>query len=218
MKYKAVLFDMDGTVMNTLADLADSVNYCLSRFNFPVRTVDEVRSFLGNGSRYLIEHALPAGTDPAVTEELLAFYMPWYEQHCLIKTAPYDGIVPLMEKLKALGYKLAVISNKRDGATREIAGRFFPGLLDLTVGERDGIKRKPAPDMVFAAAEELGLSLGECVFIGDSEVDFNTAKNAGVDCICVLWGFRDLHELKKAGAVVFANDVPALEKLILEAQ
>ena len=215
MKYKAVLFDLDGTVMNTIEDLNDSVNAALQAFSLPEITLPDTMRFVGNGARRLMEQAVPEGTDPDRFEAILKYYVNYYQDHCLIKTGPYPGIPALMERLRAAGMRQVIISNKPDAATREIADRFFPGVTEFVIGEREGLRRKPWPDMVFAAIRRLGFSKDECVLIGDSEVDISTAENAGVDCISVLWGFRDEEVLRSAGATVFAHTAEELREILL---
>lgn len=216
MKYDAILFDMDGTVLNTLDDLHDSVNEALRRFGLPERSTDQVRAALGNGSRYLIEHSVPDGTSEALTEQVLDFYGPWYTAHSRIKTRPYPGILELMHRLRAEGLRLAIISNKPDSAVPALAEENFPGLLELAVGEREGVRRKPAPDMIFKAVEGLDLPLARCLFVGDSEVDLATARAAGIDCVSVTWGFRTSEQLSKAGAAVLVNSADELGEWILK--
>ena len=215
MKYKAVLFDLDGTVMNTIEDLNDSVNYTLRTFDLPEITRDETMRYVGNGARRLMEQAVPVGTDPDRLEKVLQYYVNYYQEHCLIKTGPYPGIPALMEKLQAAGLRQVILSNKPDAATKEIADRFFPGIMEFVIGEKKGLRRKPWPDMVYEAIGQLDLSKEECVFVGDSEVDVATAKNAGVDCISVLWGFREEGLLRSAGATVFAHTVEELGDILL---
>lgn len=210
MKYKAVLYDMDGTVLDTLQDLTDSVNAALAQFAMPPRRPEEIRSFLGNGAQRLIELSVPTGTDAAETRRVLDYYKPYYDAHCRIKTAPYAGIVELMRALKAAGVKQAVVSNKPDAAVRELASEFFPDLLESAIGESAAVRRKPSPDTVEVAMSEMGLTARECVYVGDSEVDIATAKNAGMDCISVAWGFRDEPELVAAGASTIVRTVPDL--------
>ena len=210
MKYDAVLYDMDGTVLNTLGDLTDSVNYALSRLSLPTVRAQQVASFLGNGARRLIDRACPEGTDPETIDKAFEIYTPWYNDHCSIKTAPYEGILELMEKLRAMGIKQAVVSNKPDIAVRPLAERYFPGLLELAVGDRVGFRRKPAPDTVLAAAEKMNIPVEKCVYVGDSEVDIETAENAGMDGIAVTWGFRSPEQLAQAGAKVMVNTVEEL--------
>ena len=215
MKYKAVLFDMDGTVMNTIEDLCDSVNASLAVFGMPPISLAETMRYVGNGAGRLIEQSVPEGTDRETFERVLKYYVNYYQDHCMIKTGPYDGIVPLMQRLQKDGLRQVIISNKPDAATREIADRFFRGYTEFVIGEREGLRRKPWPDMVFAAVEQLGLPKEECVFVGDSEVDFATAKNAEMDCISVLWGFRDEALLRRAGAELFVRTPEELGDLLL---
>lgn len=216
MRYKAVLFDMDGTVMNTLEDMCDSVNQSLSEFSLPAITLDQTRQFVGNGARRLIEQAVPENTPQELTEQVLAFYLPWYASHCMVKTKPYDGILELMKKLRTAGFRQCIVSNKPDEATAGISAVWFADLADFSLGQRDDIRRKPYPDMVLAAMDRMHLSAEECVYIGDSEVDVETAKNAGIPCISVLWGFRDKQMLSQAGAVQFAETPEELYRLLTE--
>ena len=215
MSYKAVLFDMDGTVMNTIDDLHDSVNASLRYFGLTEITLGDTMRFIGNGARRLIEQAVPSDSSEELTEQVLMYYVNYYQGHCLIKTSPYAGITELMERLKKAGLRNVIVSNKPDAATNEIAERFFCGLTEFAVGEKEGLRRKPWPDMVDAAVERLGLSKRDCVLVGDSEVDIATAKNADIDCISVLWGFRDKEQLTEAGASMFAETPEELGDLVL---
>ena len=215
MKYQAVLFDMDGTVLDTLDDLCDSINHSLAEFSLPQVSREHVRQCLGNGAAFLVSHSIPAGSSPELEADVLAFYKPWYDAHCLIKTAPYEGILPMMQSLKEQGLRLAIISNKPDRAVQELSDAFFPGLLELSVGESPSVRRKPAPDTVLTAASQIGLSVDQCVYVGDSEVDLQTARNAGMDCISVTWGFRDETQLIEAGASVLVRTPEDLESLLL---
>ena len=215
MKYTYVLFDMDGTVLNTLDDLTDSVNHSLSLHGMPEVSSADVAHFLGNGARHLIECCVPEDTAPAETEKVLADYLPYYKAHCRIKTAPYPGIPELMRRLKDHGIKIAIVSNKPDAATKELSELFFKGLIEVTIGEAPGIMRKPAPDTVLEALRLLHADRSECVYIGDTEVDIQTAKNAGMDCISVLWGFRNKQELLASGAGILVETPEALEKILL---
>jgi len=215
MKYKGILFDMDVTVLSTLDDLADSVNETLRHFGMPERSMEEVRCFIGNGARRLIELSVAEGTPEALTEEVLGWYKNWYDAHCRIKTAPYEGIVEMLEKLKAAGVKLAVVSNKPDAAVKILAADFFPGLLECAVGDSPAVRRKPWPDTVELAMKEMGLSKEDCCYVGDSEVDVETARRAGTDCVSVSWGFRSIAELEEAGASCIVHNANELyEKLI----
>ena len=215
MKYQAVLFDMDGTVLDTLDDLCDSINHSLAEFSLPQVSREHVRQCLGNGAAFLVSHSIPAGSSPELVADVLAFYKPWYDAHCLIKTAPYEGILPMMQSLKEQGLRLAIISNKPDRAVQELSDAFFPGLLELSVGESPSVRRKPAPDTVLTAASQIGLPVDQCVYVGDSEVDLQTARNAGMDCISVTWGFRDEAQLIEAGASVLVRTPEELESLLL---
>lgn len=215
MRYKAVLFDMDGTVLDTLDDLADSVNRSLREFGLPEVSRFQVGQSLGNGAKYLIRHCLPEGSDEALCERVLSFYKPWYDAHCRIKTKPYDGILQLMETLRADGVSQAIISNKPDSAVQELAEAFFPGLMDVVIGESPAVKRKPSPDTVLAAARQMGLMASDCVYIGDTEVDLETARNAGMDCIPVSWGFRTEEQLCAAGAEEIIRSPEELKKKLL---
>lgn len=202
---KLIIFDMDGTILNTLEDLADSTNTALTAHGFPQRTVEEVRHFVGNGIRKLIERAVPAGTPPEVTERVLADFQAHYAAHCADKTKPYDGVTELLAALKEKGYLTAVVSNKADFAVQSLCETYFAGLFDFAVGEREGIRRKPCPDSVFAALSHFRAAPEDAVYIGDSEVDLETAKCAGIDEISVEWGFRDRAFLEAHGADCFVK-------------
>ena len=200
-----VIFDMDGTVLNTLDDLTCSVNHVLNKFGMPERTAGEYRLYFGNGIRHALECACPEGTEEHILDEMVSLFREHYNRHCLDRTGPYEGITELMRRLKDDGYKMAIVSNKIDSAVKELNNRFFGEYVSVAIGEKEGIRRKPAPDTVFAALKELG-SEGTCaVYVGDSEVDFQTAVNSGLPCISVLWGFRDKDILLKTGATVFAD-------------
>jgi len=211
MKYKAVLFDMDGTVLNTLGDLAAAVNHTLREFSMPERSIAEVAAALGNGAAYLIAHTVPDGTPKELTDKVLAAYAPYYDAHCDILTGPYDGIVPLMQKLRERGVKLAVISNKQDTAVKPLAEKYFPGLLEIAVGESAEVRRKPNPDAVLAALCHIGVEREEAIYVGDTEVDLQTARNAGMECASVDWGFRTREQLLGFGA---ARIVSSAEELL----
>ena len=200
-----VIFDMDGTVLNTLDDLATSVNYVLTRYGMPVHCTEDYRRYFGNGIRYALESAVPKGTEETTIDQMLPVFKEHYNAHCLDKTRPYDGIPELMKALHDRGFKLAIVSNKIDSAVKELNAKFFSAYVDVTIGEREGIRRKPAPDTVVQALKELKSSKHEAVYIGDSEVDLQTAANAGLPCISVLWGFREKDFLTEQGATVFAN-------------
>ena len=201
-----ILWDLDGTLLNTIEDLADATNYAMEQYGYPRRTLEEVRRFVGNGARRLIEQAVPEGAD---VDAVLKTFHTYYDDHCQIKTGPYAGI---MEALAVLGqkYPMAVVSNKPDSAVKSLCAQYFPALYAR--GESTDCPRKPAPDMIFMAMKEIGVE--QCVYVGDSEVDVLTARAAGVPCLSVLWGFRDQEEIEAAGGTVFCeNTAELIEKL-----
>lgn len=200
-----IIFDMDGTILNTLEDISAAVNYSLSAFNWPERTQNHIRKALGNGVKALISACVPANT---LEEELLKcveVFKGYYSQNMHNKTRPYSGICQLCNELKNKNYHLAVVSNKFDSAVKELCNIYFEGLFDIAIGESPQVRKKPEPDGVLAALKELGADKSAAVYIGDSEVDYTTALNAGIDAICVTWGFRDKEELSALGAKVFAD-------------
>lgn len=205
MKYKAVIWDLDGTLLDTLEDLMNSVNYGLEAFDMPKITLEMTRRFVGNGVGRLIELAVPEGTDKDTEAKVLARFKAHYEEHSLDKTKPYDGVVDVLRALKDKGYKLAIVSNKIENAVGELAEKFFEGLIDVAIGETPDVPKKPAPDMIFKALDKLGVEKSEAIFIGDSDVDVATGINSGLDMLTVLWGFRDEDELIEAGAKVFVR-------------
>ena len=193
----AVLFDLDGTLLDTLQDLADSTNAALRAFGYPERTVEEVRRFVGNGAERLIRLAVPEGADPLPVLEAFRVH---YQAHCREKTGPYEGIPALLAQV-AQRWPVAIVSNKPDSAVKALCQDHFPGIYAL--GESEDCPRKPAPDMVYKAMAALGAE--RCVYVGDSEVDILTAKNAGAVCVSVLWGFRDEETLRDAGATCLCD-------------
>ena len=216
MRYKAVLFDMDGTVLDTLADLTNAINHTLSDYGMPLLEKRQVAQYLGNGAAYLMSRAVPEGTPDALREEILRAYQPWYDSHCAILTAPYPGIVPLMKALREAGVKQAVISNKQDTAVKQLAAQHFPGLLETAVGESETVRRKPNPDAVLAALREMGVEKRDAVYVGDTEVDLRTAENAGLACAVVGWGFRTEEQLHEAGARRIFRSAEELQAWLLE--
>lgn len=212
---KLVVFDMDGTVLNTLDDLKDTLNYALGQYHFPARTLEETRAFVGNGIHKLIERAVPEGTDAQTVEKVFDTFLEYYQIHCMDQTRPYPGIVSLLQSLKEAGLLTAVVSNKADAAVQELCERFFPGLFDFAVGEHEGVQKKPAPDMVQLALRTLGTQASDAVYVGDSDVDLATAKNSGLDGIIVTWGFRDREFLESQGADVFADTPEKVRELCL---
>ena len=197
MRYKLAVFDMDGTILNTLEDLADSTNYALKANGLPERTIDEVRIFLGNGIRLLIERAVPTDTDKELTDKVFDTFKEYYKTHCAVKTRPYDGIKDVLLELRKAGCLTAVVSNKADFAVQDLCKDYFDNLFDFAIGEREGIKKKPAPDSVFEVLSKLNVEKDNAVYIGDSDVDFATSVNAGMDVIMVGWGFRDAEFLRE---------------------
>lgn len=195
-----VIFDLDGTLLDTLDDLCASVNHALSAHRLPQRSRAEVRAFLGNGIRRLMRQAVPPGMPDDRFEPVFATFRSHYMEHCLTHTAPYDGILPLLSRLKERGTHTAIVSNKLDPAVQTLRTRFFAGLIPLAVGESATVRRKPAPDALLAVMDRLGATPGTTVYVGDSEVDLEAARRAGVKCLSVLWGFRDEDTLRQAGA------------------
>ena len=214
MKYKFIIFDMDGTILDTLEDLKNSMNYTLRLHSMPERTLDEIRSFVGNGIRKLIERAVTTGISDSKIEEIHKDFMAHYEVHCADYTKPYDGVNDLIKELRNRGYKTAVVSNKADAAVQELCVQYFPGLFDLAIGERPEIAKKPAPDMVNLALEQLQISKENAVYIGDSDVDLATAKNSNLDMITVDWGFRTREFLKEQGAEIIVSKPEEILELL----
>lgn len=206
-----ILFDLDGTLLDTLEDLMDATNYTLNRFGLPERTLEQIRQAVGNGAANQIRKSTPEGTPEERVEEMLAVYKPYYASHCQIKTRPYPGI---LEALKILGekYPLAIVSNKPDIAVKPLCADYFPGIYAL--GEAADCPRKPAPDMVYKAMQAIGVE--RCIYVGDSEVDVLTARNAEVPCLSVLWGFRDKEEMEAAGGSYFCAETAQLVEKIEE--
>lgn len=202
---KMLIFDMDGTILYTLEDLMNSTNYALLEYGYPVRTLDEIRHFVGNGIHKLVERAVPEGTPKDRIEDVFETLEKHYKIHCMDTTKPYDGIIDLLKKLREKGFQTAVVSNKVDFAVQDLVDDFFRGLFDIAIGEREGVRKKPAPDSVYEVMKAFHLAKEDVVYIGDSDVDFETAKNAGVDYILVEWGFRDRSFLESLGASVFAK-------------
>jgi HAD hydrolase, family IA, variant 1 len=213
MKYKLAIFDMDGTILSTLDDLANGVDYALSENGLPARSKQETRAALGRGVRFLIEQSVPAGLSDAEISKVEEDFLKYYKVHSMDNTRPYDGIVELIKEVRASGVKTAVVSNKIDSAVKELCANFFEGAFDVAYGERIGIPRKPDPKPINAIIDEFGLSKNEVVYIGDSEVDLLTANNAKIDHIIVTWGFRDRAFLEQNGA---KNLVESMEELKAE--
>jgi phosphoglycolate phosphatase len=207
MSYQTFIFDLDGTLLDTLGDLAASVNYALRTHDMPEHSIDDVRRFVGNGVRKLMQRAVPDGETNPTFEATFATFRQHYMAHSLDTTRPYDGIPETLAALKARGCRLAVVSNKMMAATQELIRHFFPDTIEVAIGEDEaaGIRKKPAPDTVFAALRQLGVGKEGSVYVGDSDVDIQTAANAGIPCISVLWGFRDRDFLIRHGAKILIS-------------
>ena len=197
---KGAIFDLDGTLLYTLEDLKDSVNYSLAKFGYPCRTLDEVRNFVGNGVKLLIERALPGGEKNSDFKECLTCFKEHYKKNMYNKTRLFDGIDEMLAELNSRGYKIAVVSNKFDAAVKELCEKYFCGKIEIAIGESEGVRKKPSPDSVLKAMEVLNCNPELTYYIGDSEVDIETAKNAGLKCISVSWGYKDKDFLKEHGA------------------
>lgn len=207
MRYQTYVFDLDGTLLDTLGDLAASTNYALRTHGMPEHSLDDVRRFVGNGVRVLMERAVPQGAENPQFEAAFQTFRTHYMQHSLDTTKPYDGIRETLEALKAEGCRLAVVSNKMMAATQELCRHFFRDTIEVAIGEHEaqGIRKKPAPDTVNEAFRQLGVGKERAVYVGDSDVDILTARNSGLPCISVLWGFRDRDFLIQHGAETFIS-------------
>ena len=215
MGYTTILFDMDGTLMNTLEDMADSVNAILRQLGHAERSLDEVRDFVGNGAEMLVRRAMPDGSSEAEIAQALGLYQPYYAAHCQEKTRAYDGILPLLEELHRAGKQIAVVSNKPEGALRTLCDEYFAGLVKVVSGDMPGRRRKPWPDMVDAALEKMSADRNDAVYVGDSEVDVQTGKNAGLPVIGVSWGFRGREKLIASGAETIVDSIEELRQKLL---
>lgn len=215
MRYKAVVFDLDGTLLYTLEDLYLATNHALTQLGLPPRTRDEVRSFVGNGYRQLFRLAVPEGTPEELQEQALEIFNGYYLAHDQDHTAPYPGIPELLGHLAETGIALAVVSNKGDLAVRDLMDHCFPGVFDAVAGEREGVRRKPAPDTVLAVMRALGVTADQIVYVGDSEVDVATARNVGCACVAVTWGYRTREQLLDAGATTLVDNAEELEALLI---
>lgn len=211
MRFDTAIFDLDGTILDTLDDLCDSVNFALEKNNLPCRTTEEIRAFVGNGIRLLIERAVPENTKNEIVDSCFEDFKAHYKGNSTNKTKPYEGITEALNYLKNSGMKLALVSNKADFAVQEIIKRYFPDVFQYATGEKDGVRRKPYPDSVIATMEYLGANKNKTVYIGDSEVDIETARNCDLPCVAVTWGFRDKKVLAKMNPEYI---VEAAEQLI----
>ena len=213
-QYDTYIFDLDGTLLDTLSDLACSVNYALQQHSMPQRTLDEVRQFVGNGVRMLMTRAVPDGEQNPLFEAAFQTFREHYLEHSLDQTRPYDGVSDMLAELRRRGCRVAVVSNKFYLATQELCQHFFPDTVEVAIGEHEaeGIRKKPAPDTVNEALRLLGVDKKGVVYVGDSDVDLMTARNSGLPCISVLWGFRDQHFLSQHGATTFVSSPHELLK------
>lgn len=203
--YDTVIFDLDGTLLNTLEDLADAVNFVMRANQYPERTVEEVRCFVGNGIRRLMEQAVPEHVIGEEFERVFEEFKNYYTEHCQIKTCAYEGIMSLLSCLYEKRYAMAIVSNKNHAAVCELNGIYFKEFIKVAIGQKDGIRKKPAPDTVIQALKELGKDKEKAIYVGDSEVDFATAKNSGMDCALVTWGFRTVEELAEFSPTAFID-------------
>ena len=215
MPYQTAVFDLDGTLLDTLEDLYRATNTALEGHALPRRSRDEVRMFVGNGVEMLIRRAVPAGTDEETTLAVLADFKTTYAAICEDHTRPYDGILNMLRALREKGIRVAVVSNKFDAATKQLCEKYFGDLVEVAIGERAGVRKKPAPDTVYEALKELGVTAEGAVYIGDSDVDIETARNCGMPCISVTWGLRDKDFLLQSGAKILVNTPESLLGVII---
>ena len=214
--FKVAIFDLDGTLLNTLEDLANACNHALNKFSFPTHNVEEYKKFIGNGIYKLVERAVPNNKkDKETVDKVLKTFSDYYNEHMIDMTKPYDGIVELLDELRAKGIKLAVVSNKKHEFTIEIVKKYFGDRFDIVFGHRENYKEKPDPASVLEVIAKLNILKSECIYIGDSNVDILTAKNAGVKSVGVSWGFRDTEELANEGANYLADNNIELLNIIL---
>lgn len=204
-QYNTYIFDLDGTLLSTLDDLAASTNYALRAHLMPQHSIDDIRAFVGNGVRKLMERAVPNGEENPKFEEALQTFRQHYMEHSLDTTKPYPGIMEMLSELRARGKRVAVVSNKFYAATQDLCSHFFGNLVEVAIGERENIRKKPAPDTVVEALRQLNVTPDNAVYIGDSDVDIATARNCNIECISVLWGFRDKDFLLAHGATTFIS-------------
>ena len=211
MKYRNIIFDLDGTLLNTIEDLTDGVNHVMEMYGYNTYSISQIKSFVGNGIMKLMETAVPNGKENEKFDEMYNEFKSYYTNHCRIKTRPYDDILNLLGLLKEQDYELAIVSNKNDGAVKELAEYFFDDYINIAIGQSETTRKKPAPDTVYEAMKEL--PKGACLYVGDSEVDEMTADNAGTDCVLVSWGFRDkamLESLKPLSVIDSPKELIAI--------
>ena len=215
MKYKAVIFDMDGTILDTVSDIYDCVNLYLEKFNYPLKSLDEVKHAMGGGAIALVHKMLPVGISEEDFQAFFKEYIPYYETHGKDKTAPYPGILSLLNDLKAMGVKLAVVSSKPHKGVVSLCDYYFKGLFDVAIGDTFGMKIKPDPDCVYRALSQLGIDKEDAIYVGDSEFDIKVAQNAQMDGIVVTWGYRNIEELKALNPQFIAESSEDLRKIII---
>lgn len=204
-KYDTVIFDLDGTLLNTIEDLTDGVNYVMEQYGFPQWKICDIRNFVGNGIRNLMIKATPDGEENPKFEEIFKNFKEYYTEHCRIKTTPYDGVTELLKRLHTFGYKMAIVSNKNHQAVQELNEIYFDEYISAAIGEKPGVRKKPAPDSVGEALKKLGADKEKAIYVGDSEVDAQTAKNSEMDYVLVTWGFRDREQLEVYNPVSFID-------------
>lgn len=214
-KYDTVIFDLDGTLLNTLEDLKDGVNFVMRQNGYPERTLEEVRHFVGNGIRKLMERAVPEYVQGETFERVFEEFRTYYTAHCQEKTCAYEGILSLLQELKKQGIALAIVSNKNHAAVCELNEIYFKEYIQVAIGQKDGIRKKPAPDTVLQALKELGKEKETALYVGDSEVDYQTAENTGMDCVLVTWGFRTVEELSEFRPYAFISKPEELLRIVL---
>ena len=220
MTKRYAIFDLDGTLLDTLDDLTDSMNYMLGKHNFPIRTRDEVRNFVGNGVRKLVERAVPPEykADDEFIDKFYNDFSLYYNSNSDVKTSPYPGTIDMLDRLLENGFDIAIVSNKIDSAVKSLSAKFFGERIKSAIGEKPSIRHKPEPDMVFMAMEEMGANKMDSIYIGDSEVDIETARNAGIPCVSVLWGFKDRKFLEESGATMLVHSMEELTKNLINYQ
>lgn len=214
--FKVAIFDLDGTLLNTLDDLANACNYALNKFSFPTHEVEEYKKFIGNGIYKLVERAVPNNKkDKETVEKVLEIFSEYYNEHMIDMTKPYEGIITLLDELRLKGIKLAVVSNKKHEFTMQIVEKYFGDRFDIVFGHRESYKAKPDPVSVLEVIDKFNILKNECIYIGDSNVDIMTARNSGIECIGVSWGFRGKEELAKAGADYIADNIIELKDILM---
>ena len=214
--FKVAIFDLDGTLLNTLDDLANACNYALNKFSFPTHEVEEYKKFIGNGIYKLVERAVPNNKkDKETVEKVLEIFSEYYNEHMIDMTKPYEGIITLLDELRVKGIKLAVVSNKKHEFTMQIVEKYFGDRFDIVFGHRESYKAKPDPVSVLEVIDKFNILKNECIYIGDSNVDIMTARNSGIECIGVSWGFRGKEELAKAGADYIADNIIELKDILM---